>query len=260
MLQRITDENTLRSVGTAVGIVAQRLAEDQIATNAQVRGAFADLKEFVKNTLGAIDDVIASALGNVAGVFNQYLRERLSPGIGYFLGDVFVYQRHREQIRETLTTALAEHAPGLGADPKTSVSLIAHSLGGAVSFDAAVSDSRPLWIKNFITFGSQSPFFHVLDRRSNTLAAYAGARVVLPPTIQQWTNLWEPMDPLAFVARKYSSWLAAARQATLRFNIPQTPVFRPTQPTGRTQRSQIKSVLRFRRNDPVGLQLTDEAG
>jgi hypothetical protein len=202
VLQRITDENTLRSVGTAVGIVAQRLAEDQIATNAQVRGAFADLKEFVKNTLGAIDDVIASALGNVAGVFNQYLRERLSPGIGYFLGDVFVYQRHREQIRETLTTALAEHAPGLGADPKTSVSLIAHSLGGVVSFDAAVSDSRPLWIKNFITFGSQSPFFHVLDRRSNTLAAYAGAPVVLPPTIQQWTNLWEPMDPLAFVASK----------------------------------------------------------
>jgi hypothetical protein len=220
LLQKITDEKTLRSVGTAVGAAAQRFS-DETGANSQVRGVFGDLKEFAKSALCAIDDVIASALGNVAGVFNQYLRELLCPGIGRFLGDVFVYQRHQDEIRERITTALNEHAPTLGHDKDHSISVIAHSLGGVVSFDSAVSDSRPLWIKNFVTFGSQSPFFHILDPRSHALGPYAGTPVPVPTTIHRWTNLWEPMDPLAFIASRI--FVLAAGGAPHDIEVEHTP-------------------------------------
>jgi hypothetical protein len=60
----------------------------------------------------------------------------------------------------------------------------------------------PLWIRSLVTFGSQSPFFHVCDPRGGQLEPYAGAPVVLPKSIGRWTNLWEPLDLLAFIAAR----------------------------------------------------------
>jgi hypothetical protein len=40
------------------------------------------------------------------------------------------------------------------------------------------------------------------DPRSTTVEPYRGTPVTVPTTIQSWTNLWEPMDPLAFIAAK----------------------------------------------------------
>jgi hypothetical protein len=75
--------------------------------------------------------------------------------------------------------------------------VLAHSLGGVVTFDAAVRKKRRLWVKHFVTFGSQSAFFHLMNPRLG-LTPYEGSVVKLPPSIGTWTSFWEPMDPLAF--------------------------------------------------------------
>jgi hypothetical protein len=198
-LKTIKDEATLRRIGAAVGNAAVTYSYGQRASSYLVSGVAINLNGFAGSVIGAIDDALGSALGNVAGAFVQYLREQFDPGIGLFLGDLLVYQRHRDTIQGRIKAALP---PGLGTDNSHPISAIGHSLGGVALFDYAVSDSNPLWIKSLVTFGSQSSFFHVIDPRSTKVNPYRGAPVRLPPTIRGWTNLWEPMDPLAFIAAK----------------------------------------------------------
>ena len=87
------------------------------------------------------------------------------------------------------------------------VDVIAHSLGGVIVFDAATTATPTLHVRRFITFGSQASFFQVLDPRTG-LATYipkkgdgtTAKKIPLPPTIGTWLSLWEPLDPLAFLA------------------------------------------------------------
>lgn len=70
-----------------------------------------------------------------------------------------------------------------------------------MAFDAAVqSTGRRLHLSRFLSFGSQAAFFHVLAPRHGIAAYSAGQPVTLPPSIGQWTNLWHPLDMLAFAA------------------------------------------------------------
>ena len=113
-LKTINDEATLRRIGKAVGDAAVTYSHGQSALRYQVTGVFPNLEEFAKSVIGAIDDALAAAFGNVA-VFIQYLREQLDPGVARFLGDVFVYQAHRDRILQRITDALAPLPGGRAA-------------------------------------------------------------------------------------------------------------------------------------------------
>lgn len=199
-LKLIDDAATLYRIGAAIGRAAAKYSEGQPASSYQITGT--DQYEFVGDILDAIDDAVAAALGNVAGMFIQYLREQLDPGIARFLGDALVYQRQMDVIQERMKDALSRLPAGSGYSNNNRISVIGHSLGGVALFDFAVRDSNPLWIKSLVTFGSQSAFFHIIDPRSSKVPVYVGRPVSLPTTIQRWTNLWEPTDPLAFIAAK----------------------------------------------------------
>ena len=88
----------------------------------------------------------------------------------------------------------------LGADAGSAghpVKVIAHSLGGVVSFDMACAEDNPLHIESFVTMGSQPAFFHLLDPRQG-VAPFEGEPVTLPGAIGRWTNVWDEYDVLAF--------------------------------------------------------------
>jgi hypothetical protein len=90
--------------------------------------------------------------------------------------------------------------PALGRTPDRPVRMVAHSLGGVIAVDMATADT-PLWTSSLVTFGSQAAFFHACDPRGGQIPPYSGSRpVVLPASLARWTNLWEPLDMLAFVA------------------------------------------------------------
>ncbi|XAM00691.1 hypothetical protein OT109_04725 [Phycisphaeraceae bacterium D3-23] len=117
-----------------------------------------------------------------------------------FIADVIVYQSHtyrkkiHERVRAVIDQELGEDAGRAGRPIK----VIAHSLGGVVSFDMAVQNEDPLHIEAFVTLGSQPAFFHLLDPREG-LAPFEGeAPVALPATIGRWTNVSDEYDLLAF--------------------------------------------------------------
>jgi hypothetical protein len=112
-----------------------------------------------------------------------------------------VYQRNRAAIQSRIWDAITTHAQGYGT-PDRPISVLAHSLGGVITFDAAIDAQRPLWIKTLVTFGSQPAFFHVLDPRQELSRYVRNSPVKLPATIGSWVNLWEAMDFLAFATGK----------------------------------------------------------
>ena len=200
-LQNVTDSALLAEIGRSI---ATGLSEEGDRGPVAVRGLGEELKARVKGLVKGIDQAVGAVVGLLAGRLNEFLRTQLGPGLGEFLGDVFVYQRHRREIESRLWEVVDREAPGWGTEQKP-LKVVAHSLGGVLSFYTAVAPTggRRLWIDRFVTFGSQSAFFHVLDPLGGGLAAYHhGARVELPPAIGGWTNLWEPLDPLAFLAGK----------------------------------------------------------
>ena len=128
------------------------------------------------------------------------------------IGDVFVYEARRAAIQARFTEVLDRDAEGWGTR-RTPISVVGHSLGGIIAFDAAVATVPPTFIKRFITFGSQSAALHILDPRTQlgrdgrprpgvpSISRFEPPeRVRLPVTIGSWTNVWEEMDPLALRA------------------------------------------------------------
>lgn len=156
------------------------------------------VRELVRRRLRDLDRVAGAAISAVAGRINDALRTRLGPGTTRFLGDVLVYQRHREAIHARVRARIDEVDPKLGCSPEHPVRVVAHSLGGVIAVDMATA-REPLWTEQLVTFGSQSAFFHVCDPRGGQLLPYSGhTPVQLPPSLGRWTNLWEPLDVLAF--------------------------------------------------------------
>jgi hypothetical protein len=219
-LRLIRDRAVLEAVGRALSAAGSGAAEGPPAGAALVRApgapagpygvaaASADtrgLREHIgtvsKAVLKTLDELVGTVVGKSLAQANESLREYAAIPFINFFGDIVAYQRNQQAIHRRLWDAIGRSAAGYGTKQKP-INLIAHSLGGVVSFDAALDTARPLWIKTFLTFGSQAPFFHVVDPR-RPLAAYTrGHPVTLPETIGSWMNLWEPLDFLAFAASR----------------------------------------------------------
>jgi hypothetical protein len=204
-LRQVTNPPLLREIGAAI---AAPLDDPAVALEPgageelreEVRGI--DVHGFVKRRMDEIDRLVGATIGSLAGRLNTFLRTEQGPGVTRFIGDVLVYQRRRKEIHERVRSTIEEVDPALGRDSEHPVNIIGHSLGGVIAVDMATAD-EPLWTRSLVTFGSQSPFFHVCDPRGGQLLPYSDGHLVqLPPSLGAWTNLWEPMDVLAFIAAK----------------------------------------------------------
>jgi len=203
-LPLVRDEALLTAVGNLLAAppgVGLADVSDPALESARGTGVLA---AWVRDRLHDVDALVGQLAGNAAGSVNAMLRGAASPSVAHFLGDVLVYQRRwgviRDRVRETVARWAREHVPD-GPVPGTAdapVRLLGHSLGGVIAADLAVADQQPLHTSLLVTFGSQWPLFHLMDPRG--VPAFEGARVPLPGTLGRWVNLWEPLDPLAFLA------------------------------------------------------------
>ncbi|RCH64006.1 hypothetical protein DT019_35430 [Streptomyces sp. SDr-06] len=160
------------------------------------------LRALIRRRLADLDRVAGAAMQAVAGRMNHTVRSRIGPGATRFLGDVLVYQRHREQIHARIREQIAAVDPELGRRPDRPVRVVAHSLGGVIAVDMATAQ-EPLWTSSLLTFGSQPSYFHLCDPRGGQLSPYTERRpVTLPSSLGRWTNLWQPFDILAFAAAR----------------------------------------------------------
>jgi hypothetical protein len=133
------------------------------------------------------------------------VREKLSPAVGRFMGDVFVYLKQgdlRDKIRVVIRQALLEAhaAKQAGQGPLV---LIGHSMGGVILVDM-LSDLQAaglpldLSVDALITVGSQPGLFASLNVL--TPNAPPGAEYRKPDCIKLWMNVFDAIDPLAFRA------------------------------------------------------------
>lgn len=160
------------------------------------------LRALIRRRLADLDRVAGAAMQAVAGRMNHTVRSRIGPGATRFLGDVLVYQRHREQIHARIREQIAAVDPELGRRPDRPVRVVAHSLGGVIAVDMATAQ-EPLWTSSLLTFGSQPSYFHLCDPRGGQLSPYTEqGPVTLPSSLGRWTNLWQPFDILAFAAAR----------------------------------------------------------
>jgi hypothetical protein len=209
-LSMIDDLEVLRAVGEALagpltGEDALLLPSDvgvgtEIREVDVIRGV--DVAGFVKRRLQELDRVVGAVLGAAGGRVNSQMRSSMLPGITQYVGDILIYQRHQQRIHNRVREVVAGVDPDLGHSREHPVDVVAHSLGGVIAVDMATAND-PLWIRNLVTFGSQSPFFHVCDPRGGRLTPFNGSALVrLPPSLGRWINLWEPLDVLAFIAAR----------------------------------------------------------
>jgi hypothetical protein len=203
-LSRSDDPSLFHETGKAIARAVTDTDEPD-ASWAGLRGpapARGPLRPLIRRRLADLDRVAGAAMRAVAGRMNHSLRHHLGPGATRFLGDVLVYQRHREQIHARVREQIAAVDPELGRRPDRPVRLVAHSLGGVIAVDMATAQ-EPLWTSALLTFGSQPAYFHLCDPRGGRLSPHTGqAPVVLPDSLARWTNLWQPLDVLAFAAAR----------------------------------------------------------
>ncbi|MFF4403187.1 hypothetical protein [Streptomyces sp. NPDC001404] len=202
-LSRVDDPGLLRAAGTALAAAVREEASDDSWDG--LRGpddGEGRLRALLRRRLRDLDRVAGAAVEAVAGRVNHQLRRHYGPGATRFLGDVLVYQRHREAIHARVRERIGAVDPELGRGPERPVRVVAHSLGGVIAVDMATAGS-PLWTSSLITFGSQPAYFHLCDPRGGQLSPYADEQSVnLPRSLARWTNLWQPLDPLAFTASR----------------------------------------------------------
>jgi hypothetical protein len=208
-LKQLRDEALLNAVGELLADFMQTAISTAPGTDGvyETRAWLGDRKEALKQFISSVDQLIGKVSAQVAGASNQWLRSALAEPVALTLGDVVAYHQSRKAIHERLFDVLDREAPGRGTAERPII-VLAHSLGGLVVLDAALGSEvlsadgqrRRLHIRHWITYGSQPAFFHVMTPREG-LAPYAKNKpAVLPGTIARWTNLWHPMDLLAFTA------------------------------------------------------------
>ena len=217
VLQYVDDPAILQSLGETIRVAVEATSDtsatSSVAPNqytvrsssdipAEVRGFADPVLNAVKKVIRSVDDMLGRFLGNRLGEVNQNIRGAVAGPFAGFCGDIFVYQRNQLKIQERIWEALAQYGKGYGTEEKP-VHAIAHSLGGVITFDAAVEpnvNGQRLWLKSLTTFGSQAAFFHIIDKRPSLLKYRRNEPVVLPVTIGRWVNLWDTFDFLAFTA------------------------------------------------------------
>lgn len=143
------------------------------------------------------------------------VRDKLTPEIAIFIGDVFVYLRAgaaRTAIRNTVTSALAE-AAHKARDNNEKLVLAGHSMGGVILYDL-MSDASvisqlssalgfPFKADLLLTIGSQVALFEELKVFNASSSTYSATTGKVPAPLAgagAWWNVWNRLDVLSFYA------------------------------------------------------------
>jgi hypothetical protein len=166
--------------------------------------AGAKFKAAVKSAAGTVLD----RSGDFASTkLLAWQRKSLNANLGRFFGDVFIY----------LDTRGDKSAPGaipsliLGAIDKARADapageplvIVAHSLGGVITFDLLSSFRPELTVDLFVTVGSQVSHFEEIKRfKSSDPAVGPPNRAATPVNILRWINVFDEVDIFAYACEK----------------------------------------------------------
>jgi hypothetical protein len=175
------------------GDASPRTIADQLSAGAPIPFG---IRSAIRDAVSAVTNRVRNAASTLG--FGA-VRGKLTPAVGLFLGDVFVYLKdgdQRQRIRAEVGQALAQaHAEAKAGDGPLVV--VGHSMGGVILVDMLADPGSAglpdgLGVDALLTVGSQPGFFAALD-----LVAKNPPRRK-PDCVKHWLNVFDPIDPLAF--------------------------------------------------------------
>ncbi|BCG75953.1 hypothetical protein MesoLj113a_71110 [Mesorhizobium sp. 113-1-2] len=175
-------------------------------------GAAIQALGFLDQVKAAADKIKGSASNLVNGPFARAGREKITPGLAIFIGDVFRYLREndaRNQIRKTVSEAIV--AAGKQRKPNEPFVLVGHSMGGVILYDLLSSSETvegfsaaigtKFAVDLFLTVGSQVALFEEMKLYEASRSEFSGQSrsVPRPEAVKNWWNAFDKMDVLSFI-------------------------------------------------------------
>lgn len=208
--QRSLADEELQAFRKAAEFIATDSASRAFAGDATIQSVADRLKEGAPTAFsigGRINDAISAVTDRVRNAASTFgfgaVRRSISPAVGLFMGDVFVYLKqgtYRNDIQAVIARALvtAHESKKAGKGP---VVVIGHSMGGVILVDmlndpSAAGLPRDIEVDALLTVGSQPGLFGALDVLAHNAPANSPRRK--PDSIGRWLNVFDPIDPLAF--------------------------------------------------------------
>jgi hypothetical protein len=216
ILWDIRSDSTLQAELTAYGNRAEAL--DRI--EATVRERLAKTESQQRSQAGASgkaealgsQGLVARAAAYLDDLFNHpYVKRPLSTSLAsgrariharysLFFSDVFVYLKGRGNktqgpgpiVRHVLTALAGTSEP---------IVVITHSMGGNIFYDVATHFEPQRDIAAWMSVGGQVALFEY-NRLflESAPGRFTGQKVPKPSKVEHWLNVYDPVDPLAFLA------------------------------------------------------------
>jgi hypothetical protein len=154
-----------------------------------------DINEAVSRILGFIANISGKAFALVRPVLHREI-------VSGFLGDIFVYLKRPELIAQEIIQDLEKARIEANCNHEKLI-IVAHSMGGVITYDILTHFLPDLKIDVFVTVGSQVAFFeelklfHASDVNISA-TSQINTRVEKPPNINHWINIVDPNDGFSF--------------------------------------------------------------
>lgn len=214
----------------------------------RMKEATAKLGEAAKGVVTATTKVVSDAGSNLgksaAGAVINPLVRKARPGLhkrgSLFIGDVFQYLDQRRlpdggKIITEVAAAFDQANQARKIDYDDLLIIVAHSMGGIISYDILTRVQPALVCDLFVTVGSQVGMFAELGLFPSitidpNVPSAGRAKVPVPDNIKRWINVFDPADALAYAASRvfdrvedyaFSSEVSALTAHSMYFARPQ---------------------------------------
>jgi hypothetical protein len=169
----------------------------------KVMGAVSAAGAAIKNAAKSVAGAALDRVGDFASTkLLAWQRRALNENLGRFFGDVFVYLDDRgdkAKPGQIPGRVLAAFDAARAAAPNEPFVVVAHSLGGVITFDL-LSHFRPdIPVDLLVTVGSQVSHFEEIKRfKDSDPAVGAPQRAVTPKNVARWINVLDGVDIFSY--------------------------------------------------------------
>lgn len=131
----------------------------------------------------------------------NWFRAHYAEKMTLFVGDVMEYIDTRGRVGPG--GCIVETVEAAFRSAKAPLTVVGHSMGGNISYDVLTSFATDVPCDTLITVGSQVGLFEELKkfRASDPDVRGSKARVQRPQNIDRWINVYDPIDPFAYLVK-----------------------------------------------------------
>ena len=161
----------------------------------------------IKQAVHAAAGTVLDRAGNFASTkLLGWERKPLNATLGRFFGDIFVYLDGRGDkaapgdIPKLILSAFDQAKAAAPGEPLV---VVAHSLGGVITFDLLGYFRTDLVVDLLVTVGSQVSHFEEMKRfKASDPAVGPPKRAATPPNVRRWINVFDEVDIFSYACDK----------------------------------------------------------